>query len=217
MPGMSLIDLLVVRENCFGRGTLTVVDTSTYETVQPPFTLNFPEMSKKELKAYFRWFQEIMPERIAQLASAVKSSPGFETWQPDFSPNSLDALGDWFATQVETRPRTQEEIDAFNAQSPYSIERSDRELTNRTFSLAVDIGMYLSQVFLQNHPSLKWDQPLGSKRFIDYGQPVLIGFGDLGPANPVGWIVTLAYALHKKTRTGKRLREIYDRQSKSIS
>ncbi len=124
-------------------------------------------------------------------------------------------LGDWFATQIETRPRTPEEIDTFNAQTPYPIERSDRELTNRTFSLAMDIGMYLSQVFPRNLPSLKWDQPFGSKLFIDYGQPVLAGFG-LGPANPVSWMVTLAYALLKNTRTGQRLREIYDIYARSI-
>ncbi len=53
--------------------------TSTYETIQPPFTLNFREMSKKELRAYFSWFQEIMPERIAQLASAVRASQGLKT------------------------------------------------------------------------------------------------------------------------------------------
>jgi hypothetical protein len=192
------------------------MNTSEYRTIQPPFTLNFPEMSKKELRAYFNWFQEIMPERIAELAYAVKSSPRFENWQPDFSPNSLNALGDWFATQIETRPRTREEIEAFNAQATFPVERSGLELPNRTFSLAMDIGMYLSQVFLRNHPSLKWDQPLGSKRFLDYGQPLLIGFGNLGPANPVSWMVTLAYALLKKTRPGNRLREIYDTQSKSI-
>ena len=85
----------------------------------------------------------------------------------NFTPESLNALGEWFATQIETRPRTQEEIDAFNAQTPFPIEHSGTELTNRTFSLAMDIGMYLNQVFLRNHPSLKWDQPLGGKRFVD--------------------------------------------------
>ena len=189
----------------------------TYGTIQPPFTLKFHEMSKKELRAYFKWFQEITPERIAELDSAVNSSPGFENWQPDLTPGSLDALGKWFATQIETRPRTPEEIAEFDAQSPYPIERSGVELTNRTFSLAVDIGMYAGQVFLKNHPSLKWDQPLGSKRDIDYGQPVLVGFhGGKVPFNPVGSVVTLAYSLRDKTRTGERLREIYDIWSKSV-
>jgi hypothetical protein len=174
-------------------------------------------MSKKELRAYFKWFQEITPERIAEIASAVKSSPPFENWQPDFTPRSLDALGKWFATQIETRPRTREEIAEFDAQTFFPIERSGVELTNRTFSLAMDIGMYLAQVFLRNHPSVKRDQPLGSKRDIDYGQPVLVGFhGGKVPFNPMGSVVTLAYSLRDNTRTGERLREIYDIWSKSI-
>jgi hypothetical protein len=193
-----------------------LMDRSIYRAIQPPFNLNFYEMSKNELKAYFKWFQDITPERIAELASAVKSSPGFENWKPDLSPDSLNALGDWFATQIEVRARTQEEIDTFNAQTTYPIERSDRELTNRTISFAMDIGMYLSQVFLRNHPSLKWEQLFGSKRFIDYGQPVLSGFAEKAQLNPVSIIVTLAYGLLKGNRTGRRLRELYDIWSKSI-
>jgi hypothetical protein len=96
----------------------------------------------------------------------VKSSPLFENWQPDFTPRSLDALGNWFATQIETRPRTREEIAEFDAQVPFPIERSAVELTNRTFSLAMDIGMYLAQVFLRNHPSVKMDQPLGVNEIL---------------------------------------------------
>lgn len=193
------------------------METSTYRTIQLPFTLNFREMSKKELKADFQWFQEIMPERVAELTSAVKSSPGYEDWKADFSPNSLNAIGEWFTTQMEVRLLTQGEIDEFNAKVPYPIEQPDTELTNRTFSLAIDIGMYLSQVFLKNHPTLKWDQPLGGKRHIDYGQPVLVPFyGGKVPLNPVGMVVGLACGLLKGTRKGKGLREFYDLWSKAI-
>jgi hypothetical protein len=59
-------------------------------------------MPKKELKGYFKWFQEIAQDRIKQLASTVQSSAGFENWQPDFSPDSLNALGAWFATHIES-------------------------------------------------------------------------------------------------------------------
>jgi hypothetical protein len=184
---------------------------TAYSTIQPPFTLKFRQMSRKELRAYFQWFQEITPERIEQLACIVRSSPGFENWQADYSAQSLNALGDWFATQIETRPRTQEEIDTFNAQAPFPIEISNRELTNRTFSLAMDIAMYLNQVFLRNNPELKWNQPFGGKTDSNFGQPVLVGFqgGDL-PLNSVHVLVTLAYSLQSKDRSGGRLREIYD-------
>jgi len=168
-------------------------------------------MSKKELRAYFNWFQQITPERIVQLTSFVQSTPGFEDWQPDFSPDSLDNLGDWFAGQIETRPLTREGINAFNPDTRFPLEVPDSQLTNRTFSLAMDIGMYLNQVFLRNNPLVRWDQPFENKRYIDYGQPVLLGF-DTGafPFNAVRGLVTMAYSVRDKKCGGESLREIYE-------
>lgn len=186
-----------------------------YATIQPPFTLKFREMSKQELKDYFRWFFDVLPQRTGEVAEAVRQSPGFETWQPDETPASLDALGEWFAVQAETRQRTPDECQEIASRSSFPIEVPNEELTNRTFSLAMDIGMYLAHVLLKNFPSLRWEQPLDDKKFADYGQPVLVGFGPV-PLNPVRIAVTLAYGLVSKKQSGKRLREIYDYWSKQV-
>ncbi len=77
-----------------------------YSTVQPPFTLKLRDMPKQELRRYYEWFMEVLPQRIEELARAVRETPGFESWQPDFTPASLDALGEWLVGQVETRSRT---------------------------------------------------------------------------------------------------------------
>jgi hypothetical protein len=166
-------------------------------------------MSKKDLKSYFEWYQSMIPIRLDELVRVVKQTEGFEEWQPDFSPASLIGLGDWFAEQVETRKRTQEEIQEIDSHLIFPIEIDRDELTNRTFSLAIDIGMYLSKVFLINNPTLKLDQVFGNKRGIDYGQPVITGF-DTSPFNPVWMMVTLAYGIASKGKTGARLRELYD-------
>jgi len=187
----------------------------TYAIIQPPFTLNFREMSKKELKDYFAWFQDVLPQRLDELSRAVQKTPGFETWQADFTPASLELLGRWFATQVETRPRTQDEIQEIESRLLFPIEVSGEDLTNRTFSFAVDTGMYLSQVFLKNHASLRWDQPFGNKKFVDYGQPVLEGFG-AAPFNPARMLVTLAYGIFGKRKDGSSLRNLYDIWAKMI-
>jgi len=187
----------------------------TYQIIQPPFTLVFSEMSKKELKNYNEWFHKVLPERLQILVSAVQTTPGYEQWNPDFSPQSLEILGKWFLGQVETRQRTRDEIEEIEGRSSFSMNFSDQELTNRSFSLAIDIGMYLSQVFFKNHQSLKWSQPLDNKRSADYGQPVLLGLGAV-PFNPIGIAVTLAYGLVRKSRTGRRLRELYDHWSRQF-
>lgn len=181
----------------------------SYHVIQPPFTLKFVEMSKKELREYFEWFLKIVPERIRELSEYVRQTPGYEDWSPDYSRESLNSLGNWFQAHVETRPRTPDEIEELTSQTKWRFPVGDRELSNATFSLSMDIGMYLTQVFLGNHLHLKWEQPMRAKRFIDYGQPVLVGFGP-APFNPVRMLVTLAHGLAKKKHDGGRLLEIYD-------
>lgn len=187
-----------------------------YATIQPPFTLKFREMSGQELKDYFRWFIDAIPERIEELAKAVKQAPGFENWQPDGAPSSLLSLGDWYASQVETRPRSTEELQAIKGRSTIGLEASATELTNRTFSLAMDVGMYLATVLQGQYPHLKWQQPLDDKKFADYGQPVLVGFGAV-PLNPVRILITLSYGIASKKQTGSRLRELYSYWSKQAA
>jgi hypothetical protein len=128
----------------------------TYSIIQPPFTLDFQNMSKKELKAYFNWIQQVLPQRLNELTLAVQQTPGFEPWNADSSPESLDMLDHWFATQVEVRPRTPEEVQAIERHATHLIvEVPKSELSDRTFSIALDVGLYLSQVFLMHHPALR--------------------------------------------------------------
>ncbi|MBI1927843.1 hypothetical protein HYR99_26840 [Candidatus Poribacteria bacterium] len=184
-----------------------------YKVISPPFTLNFKRTSKTELKAYYNWYLSLIPERIKILRDAVQTTPGYEKWEADFSPASLDPLGKWFSEQIKTRKRTRQEKEEIYSNSPAwfrDVEISDFELANQTFSLAIDMGMYLSQVFLKNMPGLQWLHFVkGRKDDINYGQPVLEGFGG-DYFNPVHMLVTLAYGLADKTYDGRRLRGLYE-------
>jgi hypothetical protein len=180
----------------------------TYSIVQPPFTLKCHEMPKQELQAYFSWFQNVLPQRIAELNKAVRSTPGFEAWEPNLTPKSLDLLGEWFIGQVATRPTTPEEIEELKSQLTFPIDIPEEELTNRTFSLAMDIGMYFGEVVRKNVARARWDQPLRNKKFVDYGQPVIVGHGSV-PLNPVGVAISLAYGIADKEDGGRRLRELW--------
>ncbi|HET7505671.1 MAG TPA: hypothetical protein VFK02_31845 [Kofleriaceae bacterium] len=179
----------------------------TYSIIQPPFTLKFRDMSKKDLVAYAAWFHDAMPGRIAELANAVRASPGHEDWQASASPESLDELGRWFEGQVETRRRSAEELAEIRSKLAFPIDIPEEELTDRTFSLAFDLGMYFAQVVLSHLPGTRWDQPFGSKKLADYGQPVILGFGPVA-LNPVHVMVTTAYGIASKKPAG--LRELYD-------
>lgn len=185
----------------------------TYTTIQPPFTLKFRQMSKPELKSYYSWFMQALPERISGLEAEVRESPAHRSWRADFSPGSLTGLGAWFASKVEARARTQEEVDEVKSRLVFPIDVPGEELTDQSFSLAVDVGMYFSQVIIQNVPGTTWDQPLKNEKYADYGQPVIMGFGTV-PLNPVRIVVTLAYALVSGEQSGDRLKALYETWAK---
>jgi hypothetical protein len=180
-----------------------------YETIKPPFTLKFREMSRRELGDYARWFHENIEQRISQLEQAVRATPGYESWAATYQRDSLDALGDWFATQVSTRPRTEEEVAELQAGSALLSPVPSVDLTNKSFSLAIDVGMYFARTLERAHPQLTWKQLLDSKNSADYGQPILTGFGPV-PLNPVRIALTLAYGIAAGKQNGKRLEEIFD-------
>jgi hypothetical protein len=180
-----------------------------YEIIQPPFTLKFREMSKQELADYGRWFDSVMPERLGQLEAAVRATPGYESWSAACEPESLSTLGEWFAREVSVRPRTKEEIAELQARSDLLASAPAVDLTHRSFSLAMDVGMYLACVLQRAYPHLQWKQFLDNKKFADYGQPVLTGFGPV-PLNPIRIAVSLAYGIASGTQSGKRLRELCD-------
>jgi len=176
-------------------------------------------MSKEDLIKYYTWYLDIMPERLNILVNVVKASKGYENWKPDYSPESLEKLGQWFYENVENRKRTDEEkVEIYNRAPDWfrSVQIQDTELTNKTFSLAIDIGMYLANVFLKNNNSLKWEHFTNGKKIdIDYGQPVLIGFGS-DTFNPTHITITLAYGIARKNKTGNRLKELYETWIKFI-
>jgi hypothetical protein len=182
-----------------------------YSIIQPPFTLNFRNMARVEANNYFNWFMDQLPIRIHELESAVQSVPSYENWRADFTLASLEKLGQFFYEHVETRKRTEEEVAAIYKEAPdwfRNVEVEDWELTNRSFSLAIDIGMYLSQVFEKNLVGLEWTLVKKPKNDINYQQPVLKGAGKL-VFNPVHIATTLAYGFARQNKSPERLREIY--------
>jgi hypothetical protein len=124
-------------------------------------------------------------------------------------------LGSGSPTRSKPEAERKGELQAIKDRLVFPMDIPAEELTNRTFSLAMDIGMYFSQVLMKNYPSLKWEQPLGNKRFADYDQPCLVGFGPVSP-NPVRIGHVFAHGLADKTYTGKRLREVFDYWAKLV-
>jgi hypothetical protein len=199
-------------------GTKTV--DSDYLPVQPPSSPPFRQMKASDIDGYSQWFHHALPGRITALSALVRDTPGFEQWKPDLSPESLGRLGDWFAREVETRSRSRAEVEQIYANGPSwfrHVEVPPDELTDRTFSLASDVGMYLGEVLVRNLLGLRWDTVRTRKDEADYGQPVVAGFKKKLVCNPIRLLTVLAYGVAAGQYRGTRLRELYDTWAKLAS
>ncbi|MEQ8554991.1 MAG: hypothetical protein RIC06_14180 [Cyclobacteriaceae bacterium] len=175
-----------------------------------PIDYNFSSKSSNELKPYGQWFKDNKDQRLNYLTEAVQSSHGFESWQVDFSPESLKTLGDWLFENVETEKLSEKEYKAKRKAVPDYISINDWDLTIKTRSLLVDVGIYLGEVFIKNH-DLKWEQFFSKiKNHNDHGHMVITGFGKK-VLNPIWIIYIMGLGFADKTKQASRLFETYER------
>src|SRR5258706_8293696 len=114
-------------------------------THAPKTTEQFRKMSPSQLTEYFHWFLATRQERIDALQSAIRESDRLQYWVADLSIESVSAVGEWFSTQVAFRPRTTLELQELRKESLPGVELEAQELTDRTFSLAFDAGLYFGE------------------------------------------------------------------------
>lgn len=163
----------------------------SYKPIDPPIGLNlrsthFRDMTKSELKLYHDWFLHAISDRVQELARAVRSDLQFYDWRPDETVGSLKPLATWIAKNVQTRPRTEEEMEQVRAHTQPHLHFLilDREITPRTSSIAFDFGIYLGLVAKRQFSQLHWRQVVKDRRDADFGHMVLDGLGPV-PYNPI--------------------------------
>jgi len=174
--------------------------------------MKFQDLDRSDAKKFFDWFQEQIQTRTDVLALYIHSTPGFENWEKDFSPQSLEILGTWFCQQVTTKKRSEKEIEDIYSKAPdwfKTIQVPDVDISAVTVSISVDIAMYLSQVMQKNVAGLQWKLITSPRSSVNYHQPVLAGKGKM-VFNPINIIVTYAYGIIRGSKGPERLRELYD-------
>ena len=184
----------------------------TYELINPPVRGRFRDLSSSDRAAYAKWFAQEMPRRLRGLEALISQTEPGKSWRADYSRESLIPLGQWMAGQVSLRPKTDRELRAGAELSRFMTAdhgSSSRELTEESFSIAFDVGLYLAAAMMEACPGLRWSTEPG-RRFVDYGQPVLRPFvGDV-PMNPIRLAIVQAYGLTQGLRRPEELAEIYD-------
>jgi hypothetical protein len=172
--------------------------------------LNYVDVPKKELREFFRRFQSGLVTRTQILAGLVNADERFTFWTPDLTAASLEPLGAWFMSNVQSRPCTEAEKFDMAAKVPYAIDVPTSTLTDQTYSVAADVGIYFARILMRLHPHLQWQLPLGSKKFVDYGQPVLEGFPSGVLLNPVRIATNVAYGAAAGKPSASKLRELVE-------
>lgn len=134
-----------------------------YKTIEDlPIDYDFSNKSNKQLKLYEKWFNNNKQYRINNLTEYVHSSVDFQDWKSDFSISSLKDLDSWFKKNIETQEISENDYKKLREETPDWINLDKKELTIKTKSIIVDVGIYLGEVFSRNN-NINWTQYLSGK------------------------------------------------------
>lgn len=172
-----------------------------YEFMGTPFEFEkFEDLSRKEARAYFKWYVGQIDSRMEILKAAVlEENPEVNF---DFSPESLipvwkwyqkkivfvrkpeetlskqiDELQGWFAYQFLRAGRKYEDIDMEYCRESARKSIDETEISEETLGYAKDMAIYFSEVLRRNHEDvLYWTFIATAKRHVSFNKPVLMGF-----------------------------------------
>jgi hypothetical protein len=189
-----------------------------YSVIEPPSYKPFREMNRQEARAYYAWLMAQIPDRIATLERAVRSSPRSpdEHWTANQLPESFDSLGSWLADHITTEPiaaefnrRRSEQLENIAPQYRAMFETPNSVLTDVTFSLIIDVGLYFGEALRSCSSQLAWQLWTKHKQDVDYQQSVIVGFERGTHCNPKRLVHTFALGVVDKTTPASRLRELF--------
>ena len=145
-----------------------------------PRMAHYCELTTKETRTYFAWFQEIMPRRIEYLLNYCSAEMGVSVNELRAFPDGFFPLWKWFRIHQTMRRTTPEEI--ADMEKGYGILGKNwvlkEVLDEPTERLHFDIGMFFGDQFVKHYPTeLSWSYYLTPKRDIFVKAPVIIGFG----------------------------------------
>lgn len=128
-----------------------------YSYSHVPNADEFGALGRREITAFQKWFLSTLDDRMNVLREQVRSFPGYETWEGDFSLDSLEELSGWCCDRA---------IESF--------KHSHRVVLD-SFGvwMEINVGTYISLVLLHNNDGVKWFFDKTRKRSIDYGQPTV--------------------------------------------
>lgn len=173
-----------------------------------PIEYAFQSKTKDELKLYGNWFKENKNSRLNYLIEYIKSTPNYQYWNADFTPESLKELGKWLKENVETEKIPEQEYNKKRDEIPNYIELNDWDLTIKTRSILVDVGIYFGETYINTYKNLKWQQYFSKiKRDVNNGHVIIKLKKD--DINPVWLLYILGLGLADKTKDENSLHNLF--------
>lgn len=162
-----------------------------------PLTGDYANLTAKQAKDYFMWFQDIMPKRIDYMLARCSQEMCVPVEQLTCFPNGFLEVWKWFRMRQTMRASTPEEMSQMESQFGFLGESwvPTRILDEATECLHFDIGMFFGDQFIRHYPNdLSWSFYLKPKNDMFVKAPVILGFskyrnkkGEISsnPAEPV--------------------------------
>lgn len=155
-----------------------------YDILVPKLDKNIFRLTEEETTAYFEWFMEQVPLRVAYVSKVCAKELHIPVERMDCSPESLLLLWKWFRKRAKTERVILTEEEKKQPGYANGMFRHERQLTLETEYILRDIGMYLGETFRKNHPQIYWTYYTKPKRSFFANHPLLKGFVDMTTGVP---------------------------------
>lgn len=155
-----------------------------YDILIPKLGKSIFKLNEEETAAYFEWFMEQVPVRVAYVSQVCAKELHIPVERMDCSPESLLILWKWFRKRAKTEPVILTEEEKKHPAYANGIFRNKRQLTMETEYIIRDVGMYLGETFRKNHPQIYWTYYTKPKRSFFANHPLLKGFIDMTTGAP---------------------------------
>lgn len=155
-----------------------------YEILIPRLEKNIGQLNDTEAQAYFEWFMECVPQRVAYVSEVCARELHIHREKMDCSPESLLLLWKWFRRRARTEFPPRDGREKQGQGFPDGVWRDSRQLTLETEYILRDVGMYFGETFRKNHPNIYWTYYTKPRRDFFVNHPLLKGFVDMTTGKP---------------------------------
>jgi len=197
-----------------------------YKILVPPLSKPIEQLTREEAEAFFAWYMSKIEDRITYLQE-------YSGLNLDYSSDSLYALWKWFL-KIAVVERTPSKLlcdqlqkmehflaNTSNAYIAKTKNRLSKQLSVESQYIIRDIGMYLGQVFVKNHPTTSWACYM--RRDVCCNKPVVLGFvsrdgvkPSYPPFEPIWMVQIQAYKIINGGASADGLLKLYNNWLKYI-